>query len=100
MKKITHLLAVTLLGLTSFGAQAIELFVDPSTQFARSGDSITVDINISDLGSGVAPSVGAFDITVEFDSALLSAKEVVFGDQLDLFNFGTNLIGVDFTTLG
>jgi hypothetical protein len=55
---------------------------------------VEVALRISDLGHGIAPSLGAFDLDVTFDASLLFAPSVVFGDpdlgdQLDLTGFGT-----------
>jgi hypothetical protein len=53
-----------------------------------------VDLLISDVGDGVAPSVGAYDITITFDASLLGFMGAAFGDpvlgdQLDLAGFGS-----------
>lgn len=76
------------LWLASVGANAIEIFVDPSAQMVELGEEVRVDVNIRDLGMGVAPSVSGFDITVEFDTSVLDFSTVEFGDQLDL-GFGS-----------
>jgi hypothetical protein len=49
----------------------------------------TVDISISGLGSGGAPSVGAFDLDLFFDPALLAVSTVTWGTGLDIFGLGS-----------
>lgn len=53
----------------------------------------TVDVGISGLDNFRSPSLGAFDLNVEFDPLLFSLSAVAFGDpaqgdQLDLFGLG------------
>jgi hypothetical protein len=43
-----------------------------------------VDIFISGLGAGIPPSVGAFDLDVSFDPAILSPTGVAFGPFLGI----------------
>lgn len=69
-------------------ASAIALEFTPSSQVVNVGDTATVDLVISGLGDGVAPSLGTFDLDVGFDSSILSFSGATFGDQLDLFGFG------------
>jgi hypothetical protein len=75
-------------------AQAITIGFDPVDQTAFVGDSVDVALTISGLGDGEAPSLGAFDVTVSFNSLVLGYVGVVFGDpvlgdQLDLFGLGS-----------
>jgi hypothetical protein len=75
---------------------AATITVTPSSQSVNLGDQAVVSLDISGLGSGVAPSVGAFDIDLSFDSSILALSSVVFGDpilgdQLDLFALGSIL---------
>jgi hypothetical protein len=60
------------------------------------GSQAVVSLDITGLGSGAAPSVGAFDIDLSFDSSILALSSVVLGDpalgdQLDLFSLGSIL---------
>jgi len=82
-------------------AQAIMLGFSPSTQNVNLGDSVDVDLVISGLGNGAAPSLGVFDIDILYDTSILGLNNVAFGDpnpligdQLDLFGLGFNSTGV------
>jgi len=79
---------------------AATITVTPSTQSVDLGNQAVVSLDISGLGSGVAPSVGAFDIDLSFDSSILALNSIVFGDpllgdQLDLFGLGS-ILGASF----
>ena len=94
--------AVVLLG--PHGAEAITLGLDPATQGAAVGSSVEVAVVISGLTAGGAPSLGSFDLRIEFDPAILGSPAAVFGDpvlgdQLDLAAFGP-LTVVDTTVPG
>ena len=92
MKKIVFLAAM-LFFTTSLVQAAIELSIEPTTQEVTDGSEVEVGILISGLGEFVPPSLGAYSIEVGYDSTLLSANHVIFGDpvlgnQLDL-GFGS-----------
>ncbi|MFN0167965.1 MAG: cohesin domain-containing protein [Bryobacteraceae bacterium] len=70
------------------------LSVLPSTQTAILATPVNVGIRIAGLGDGTAPSLGAFDLTLSFDPAILAFLSVQFGDpdigdQLDLLGLGS-----------
>ena len=72
----------------------ISLSFEPNSQVIGLGGLAEVGIRISGLGSSSAPSLGAFDLDVSFDSSILSFNSLTFGDpvlgdQLDLFGLGT-----------
>lgn len=73
----------------------ITLGFSPATQNLNSGDPVYVEIVISGLENDTAPSLGAFDLDVSFDPAILSFNSVAFGDpllgdQLDIWGIGGN----------
>lgn len=71
------------------GAQcqdSISLAVDPINQIVPLGAQAVFTIDISGLGNGTA--LGVYDVTLGFDSTLLSYNNAVFGSQLDLFGLG------------
>jgi hypothetical protein len=72
----------------------IILSLAPSSQTVAVGAPLTVNLNVSGLGSGTA--LGTYDLNLSFDSTLLSYTGTVFGSQLDLFGLG----GIQFATLG
>jgi len=103
MKKqaIYSILFGTLLFLNSGPVHAINLDFVPLSQSVVVGTQADVEIVISGLGVGSAPSLGTFDIDVTFDPTILSFNsetygDPVLGDQLDLFGFGS----LTFTTPG
>ena len=66
MSKI--LCAVVLLFSTTTSQAIIMLEFDPGMQEVAVGDTVDVGIVISGLGDDVAPSLGAFDLDVTFDT--------------------------------
>ena len=60
-------------------ALAISLDLVPSSPTVFQGHSVDVAVVISGLVAGGPPSVGAFDLTVSFDPAILSPTSVTFG---------------------
>lgn len=69
-------------------ANAITLGFNPTSQSVTVGDATSVELIISGLGTGSAPSLGAFDLDVGFNPAGLSFTGAIFGNQLDLFGLG------------
>ena len=75
---------------------AASITLTPSSQSVDLGSQAVVTLDISGLGSGAAPSVGAYDIDLSFDSSILALSSVVFGDpvlgdQLDVLGLGSIL---------
>lgn len=68
---------------------AVMLSVVPSSQTVPVGSSMSVDVNISGFGAGTAPSLGTFDVTVDYDPAVLSYSFVAFGPGLDVLGLGS-----------
>ena len=86
----THFLLALAAGLIFTGqAQAILLEFDPAIQDVTLGSSVDVDLVISGLGDGIAPSVGSFDLDISFDESILGLTFVAFGNELDLFGLGS-----------
>jgi hypothetical protein len=71
-------------------ASAINVDVIPSQPSLNVGEMLTADVVISDLGLFSPPSLGVFEIDLNFDNSLFAPGAVTFGDQLDLFGFGIN----------
>ena len=92
----------TLLLLVSGIAQAsINIGFSP---VVYAGNTLNVGIVISGLGTGTAPSLGAYDLDLSFDNSHLNFTGVVFGDsvlgnQLDLSGQGS-LSGSDSSSPG
>lgn len=74
-------------------AAAAVIGVTPVPGTVQVGQPVLVDLTISGLGAGGAPSLGVFDIDVSFDPLLLGLTTVTFGDpvlgdQLDVLGLG------------
>ena len=63
-------------------ANAALIGLQPGTTFADTGDSISLDLVISDLGDFTAASLGAFDISIAFDASILSFTSYALGNYL------------------
>ena len=61
---------------------AITLSFSPSSALFSAGDTFDVDLVIAGLNAGAPPAVGAFDLNIAYDSALLTAVGVTFGTSL------------------
>ena len=82
--------ALTLLMLCAAStSHALLISVDPLDQVIATGDKAYFDINISGLGDGLAPSVGAYDIDIGFNADILTFHSVSFGTGLDVSSFGS-----------
>src|SRR5271154_4373648 len=85
-------LGVSIFALTSM-AHAATVSLSPASSTTAVGSPLTLGLIISGLGSGTA--LGAFDISVNFNSSLFSFQSArfgdpVLGDQLDLSKLGLN----------
>ena len=79
-------------------AEAVLLGFDPVSPFSvTSGNPVSVDVVISDLGGSI---VSAFDLDVSYDTTFLTATSVTFGTDLGLPLFFQALTFADVTTPG
>lgn len=102
MKNRLNLLIIAGVLVASLSANAVTLDLSPASSSANLGDSVEVELRISGLGEGTAPSLGAYDFTLAFDPAVLGFggfRDPVLGNQLDLAGFGT-VSGFDSGTAG
>lgn len=74
--------------ITAVEALATTIYVTPAGQTAGLNSPVSVDVNVSGLGSAIAPSVGTYDLDVAFDSTLLSFSSVIWGTGLDVLGLG------------
>jgi PEP-CTERM motif len=86
-KKLISLLAVSLLACVS--AHAAPVSVSPTTQSVNVGSTFTLDVDISELGAGSAPSLGVFDFDLGFDTTRLAFQSAVYGTGLDVLGLGS-----------
>ena len=83
-KYCTTALSLALISLTfSSSAAAVTLGLTPNEQTAELGDTVNVDLTISDLGNNTSPSLGTFDAVVGFDDEIVDFASVNFGDLLN-----------------
>jgi hypothetical protein len=104
MKNRLNLLIIAGALIASLSANAVTLDLLPANSSVNLGDHFQVELRISGLGAGTAPSLGAYDFTLAFNPAVLGFGAFTFGDsilgdQLDLAGFGT-VSGLDSGTAG
>jgi predicted extracellular nuclease len=87
--RLSWLLSLGLLALVPMGAGAAIISISPTSQQTVVGGVASVTVSISELGDGVAPSLGAFDLDLAFDPAVLSLSSVTFGTGLDVLGLGS-----------
>ena len=73
----------------SMNADAAIISTIPSSQNVSLGNLFSINLVISGLSSGTAPSVGTFDLDLFFDPLLLSFVSGTFGNQLDILGLGS-----------
>lgn len=94
MSRLNYLVLVGMLAASALHGASI--LVTPATQNTTSGAQFVVDLQISGLGNGTAPSVGTFDLDLGFDPLLLSFVDATYGTGLDVLGLGS----LQFTTPG
>lgn len=94
MNKLLHHVAGGLVGLALLAGTnslgAVTLTVESSADSIEIGAQVDVGIIASALGDASAPSIGIFDLNIGFDPTVLQFGSVSFGEQLDLFDFGSS----------
>jgi len=103
MKKLIILLVAFLMLVLCNAAvsQAVTLSFDPDFQGVLLGNQVDVNVVISGLGDGEAPSLGTFDFDITFDPTILALSSITFGSYLgdpDPFLFETSLGFTDYGT--
>jgi len=86
-------------------SQAVTIGFNPISQDVLLGNQTNVDLVISGLGNGVAPSLSVFDLDIGFDPTILAFDSVTFGDpilgdQLDIWLLGGNPMGASVPSPG
>ena len=79
----------------STSAFSATLSLEPTTQTINFSETTSVDLLISGLGDFTSPSLGAFDVDINFDNTVISFSTATFGTFL-----GTSIQGVDTSTPG
>lgn len=93
MKSIIRLIMLAGVSL-AFNAQALTLSLVPEQTQINSGDALRLNLTVDGLYNQSAPSLGAYDLALDFNSDLLSLTTIYWGDaalgnQLDLAGFGS-----------
>lgn len=84
LQQLKHLSAAILLAclMQAPAAHAALLGLQPTNTLASSGDTVTLDLIISGLGNFGPDSLGAFDISVGYDTSVLSFVGYTLGNYL------------------
>ena len=93
MKKLIILLVAFLMLVfcNATVSQAVTLSFDPLSQEVLMGDPANVDLVISGLGDGVAPSLGVFDLDIGYDPTILGFTGYALGPYLGDISLGEAL---------
>jgi hypothetical protein len=83
------MIVVALVIFVTPNSEAITIAFNPLSQVVSVGNPANVNLEISGLGNGVAPSLGTFDLNVDFNPAILGLSTVTFGNQLDILGLGS-----------
>lgn len=81
-------------------AHSATISLIPSSNSLQVGEALSLDLVIDGLGDHTAPSLGAFDVDVSYDAALLDLSSVAFGSALGDIDLGEALAGDDTPTPG
>jgi hypothetical protein len=82
VKGMTGALALGLLLLAGGRAEAVSIGVVPSDTTLVTGELLTVDVVVSGLGAGAAPTISSFDLDLAFAAPQLSFVSIAFGTGL------------------
>jgi hypothetical protein len=82
MKELRAIGLGLLLALAPAAAGALSIGFAPVAVTGAVGSSLALDVVVSGLGDGTAPSLGSFDLDVSFDPSLLSFDSLGFGALL------------------
>ena len=91
----------TLLAGSASQAQVLTLY--PASQTVGLGGTVSVEVRISGLAAGQAPSLGGFNFDLHYDNSKLSFRSIDFGDPRlgDQLDFGQgSSYSADTTTAG
>jgi len=81
IKRFAYILLLACLAQTPLAHSAL-ISLQPSTTFADTGDSFSLDLVISGLSGSGPDSLGAFDISVDFSATALSFSGYSLGNYL------------------
>ena len=78
----------------AINAQAFTIDLVADQNQVNTGGSILLNVNVNGLNDSSAPSLGAYDVNLHFNSSLINVTSINWGDavkgnQLDLAGFGS-----------
>lgn len=77
-------------------SNAVILELSPGLQFSETGETVSIDLIASDLGSPLTTILGAYNVDIEFDDTALAFTGFAFSDALgsvittDFFDFSAD----------
>lgn len=71
---------------------AVTLDLLPETQSVTVGQSVIIDVQISELGNNIAPSVGGFSLELNYDPTVLTFNDLIFSELINLSGSGIQSI--------
>src|SRR4051794_20949828 len=90
MKNLLLCLVAAMLCMFQAGtALAIDLRVIIAADTVAAGGTFEASLAVSNLVAGREPSLGTFDLDVDFDPAVVAFSSVTFGNQLDVRRQGS-----------
>lgn len=87
------ILSLTAIFAISAPSNAVVIELSPALQVSETGESVSIDLVASDLGSPLTTIVGFYDVDIEFDDSALAFTGFAFSDALgsiisnDFFDF-------------
>ena len=81
-RTVRLLVMLAFLCLPGIAAAQVTLELVPSAPAVPPGGSVDVEVRVSGLGAGAAPSLGTFDVDVLFDDAFFGFTGLTFGTDL------------------
>jgi hypothetical protein len=82
--------AIATLGLAAAAPAQIILSLEPSPRTINVGDSTAMDLLVTGLGDLSSPSLGAFDVEISYNPAVVAVTSLAFGNSLDLGILGSS----------
>jgi hypothetical protein len=82
MRRLLITLYALILAVLANHAVAVTLSLQPASQTAMPGDTVTLDLVIDGLGDFASDSLGAFDIDIAYDTSVLTFSGYTLGPYL------------------
>ena len=76
------ILSLTVIFAISAPSNAVVIELSPALQVSETGESVSIDLVASDLGSPLTTVIGNYDVDIEFDDSALAFTGFSFSDAL------------------